>query len=327
MRITTSPSPGRERLVGLVAQAVRAPSSHNTQPWVFAVDDASVDVIADRTRALPVNDPFDRELTISCGAALLMLRCAARAAGMDAHTEVLPDGLHADRIAHVRITAGGEPSIADRQLAAAMARRRTVRGPFTGRPLPDGLPDALRAAGEAEGVAVWPVGHPGDRASLAELVRQGDALQFHDPHWRRELAAWMHPRRRGDGLVVPMGAGTVTRLLITHVDLGGRTGATDAAMVADAQLVVVLSTGGDEPGDWVRAGQALGRMLLVAAAEGVHAGYLNQPCQVASLRPRLQLLGGGPNPQMVLRFGVPDDDGSVRLSPRRPIGDVVERAG
>ena len=34
----------------------------------------TVELLADRTRALPVNDPQDRELTISCGCALFNLR-------------------------------------------------------------------------------------------------------------------------------------------------------------------------------------------------------------------------------------------------------------
>ena len=61
----------------LLEAAVQAPSSHNTQPWLFRVEDGAVHLLADRTRALPVNDPDDRELTISCGCALLNLRVAA----------------------------------------------------------------------------------------------------------------------------------------------------------------------------------------------------------------------------------------------------------
>ena len=62
-----------EELRPLVAQAVLAPSSHNTQPWLWLLLEGSVTLFADRTRALPVNDPDDRELTMSCGAALLNL--------------------------------------------------------------------------------------------------------------------------------------------------------------------------------------------------------------------------------------------------------------
>ena len=64
--------------LALIEQAVRAPSSHNTQPWLFRDREGAVEVHADRSRALPVNDPHDRELHISCGAALFNQRCVGR---------------------------------------------------------------------------------------------------------------------------------------------------------------------------------------------------------------------------------------------------------
>ena len=66
----------RDKLRFALEYAVLAPSSHNSQPWHFVLQDDSVLVCADRTRALPVVDPFDRELVISCGAALFNLRVA-----------------------------------------------------------------------------------------------------------------------------------------------------------------------------------------------------------------------------------------------------------
>src|ERR1700756_4281350 len=64
------------QLLFALQYAVLAPSNHNAQPWRFTIDDDTIEVCADRTRALPVVDPFDRELLISCGAALLNLRVA-----------------------------------------------------------------------------------------------------------------------------------------------------------------------------------------------------------------------------------------------------------
>lgn len=60
----------REKAGSMIQRAVMAPSSHNTQPWIFRVSDWAIDLWADRTRCLPVNDPEDRELAISCGSAL-----------------------------------------------------------------------------------------------------------------------------------------------------------------------------------------------------------------------------------------------------------------
>ncbi|MFP3632395.1 nitroreductase family protein, partial [Burkholderia sp. SIMBA_045] len=48
-----------DQLKALLAYAVLAPSSHNSQPWRFVVNGATISVCADRMRALPVVDPFD----------------------------------------------------------------------------------------------------------------------------------------------------------------------------------------------------------------------------------------------------------------------------
>src|SRR6185436_14115060 len=77
--------------LSLVSAAAMAPSSHNTQPWLFLVGHHSIDLVADRRRALPVNDPGDRELTISCGCALLNLRVAAAAAGYSPRVALCPE--------------------------------------------------------------------------------------------------------------------------------------------------------------------------------------------------------------------------------------------
>ena len=79
-----------DKLKFFLNYAILAPSSHNTQPWLFKIADNSVELYADRTRALPVVDPEDRELTISCGAALYHLLLTIRHFGYEYKLEVLP---------------------------------------------------------------------------------------------------------------------------------------------------------------------------------------------------------------------------------------------
>src|SRR6056297_1410690 len=91
----------------LLEAAVLAPSSHNTQPWIFErVSPTRVRLLADRRRALPVNDPHDRELTISCGCALTNLRVAAAARGLAVSVETGPFEADPDRLAEVELGAG-----------------------------------------------------------------------------------------------------------------------------------------------------------------------------------------------------------------------------
>ena len=79
-----------ETVDAILRAAVQAPSSHNTQPWIFAVTPGVIHLRADRTRGLPVNDPDDRELVMSCGAALFNLRVAAWCTGAAPTIALLP---------------------------------------------------------------------------------------------------------------------------------------------------------------------------------------------------------------------------------------------
>ena len=305
---------------GAVAEAVRAPSSHNTQPWLFERADDGLRLYADRTRALPVNDPEDRELTMSCGAALLTLRVAVAGQGAGTEVTLLPEGDDSDLLATVAVGGAADPARA--ALAPAIAARHTHRGDFEAAPVEAEIVQRLAAAAEAEGAHLAAVEGDSLRAALADLVAEGDATQWADPRWRRELAMWMHPRRMGDGLAMPGVAVPVARFAVRHFDMGDRIGAQDAERARAAPCLAVLGTEGDTPRDWLRAGMALARVLLVAAEAGLQAGYLNQPLQIAALRPRVQtLVRDAGLPQSVLRLGLPD--GPPSATPRRPADEIL----
>jgi len=63
----------------LVSKATKAPSGHNTQPWRFRQSESAVEIHPDFDRRLPVVDPHDRELFVSCGCATEMRELPRRA--------------------------------------------------------------------------------------------------------------------------------------------------------------------------------------------------------------------------------------------------------
>ena len=83
--------------------AVMAPSSHNSQPWQFKTLNDGLMMMLDRRRALPVVDPYDREMIISCGAALFNIRVALAYAGRRTRIDVLPDAMDEDLLARVTL--------------------------------------------------------------------------------------------------------------------------------------------------------------------------------------------------------------------------------
>lgn len=168
------PEPVEEAMASLVESAVLAPSSHNTQPWLFHLRDEGLELLADRTRALPVNDPHDRELTISCGAALLNLRVAADRAGHRLELALLPDGDDADVLARATLRETSATSLMDNPLFAAIRQRRTYRKPFAERDVPGDLVAALDQAAAAERAWVQVLPGADARGAFVELVGEGD---------------------------------------------------------------------------------------------------------------------------------------------------------
>lgn len=309
-------------LRALVEAATLAPSSHNTQPWRFRLSDAAVDLLADRVRALPVNDPEDRELVISCGAALFNLRIAAAHVGLHAAICVWPEG-HADCVARVRLSDAAPSALDDATLFTYLPQRRTYRKRFLDRPVDLDVVQRLAEAATTEGAHLRPIVEASGRHSVVDLVTEGDAVQWANPSWRRELAAWMHPRRRGDGLSVPWVAVPVAQLVVRTFDMGHGEGAKNRALAEGSTLLALVETPHDTPHDWVTAGQALERVLLTGCAMGLQASYLNQPIQVPALRSRLRdVVHGQGMPQLLLRLGYPDQP--VPPAARRPLDDVID---
>jgi nitroreductase len=313
-----------ETVDAILRAAVQAPSSHNTQPWTFAVAPGVIHLRADRTRALPVNDPDDRELVMSCGSALFNLRVAAWCAGAEPMITLLPDADDRDLLATVRLHGTGRPPADVDQLNAAIEVRHTHRGAFADRALPAGLPDELRACAHAEGAWLEMLDEDA-RDRVADLVAEGDRMQWANRHWRRELAAWTHPRRKGDGLVTPQLIAPLAHAAVVTLDIGMPAAARDRVRAEHAPAMLVLDSHGDRLCDWLAAGMALEHVVLHAASHGLQAGYLNQPIQVPELRIHVASLLGRPCfPQAIIELGHPLHP--TERAPRRPLADVMEAA-
>ncbi len=313
----------------VLRDAVRAPSSHNTQPWLFHVIDGTVELWADRSRSLPVADPHDRELTMSCGAALHHLRVAMRRAGYAPEVEMLAEPHRPDLLARVSIGRHNEPSKLDVVLANAIEQRHTNRGAFLPREIPPQHLIAVRDAAEAEGANLVIVPQA-KRHQLANLVAEGDRAQWHDSGFRRELAKWLrsnHDEKHRDGMpgyALGMGdaAAAFAPLVVRTFDRGDGVAAHDAELVEGAQALAVLFTSGDSVHDWLRAGQALSHLLLRATSLELAASFLNQPIEVEELRPAVAaLIDQHSVPQLILRLGFPAT--SVQATPRRTVDDVL----
>lgn len=116
---------------------------------------------------------------------------------------------------------GGPPHSAQvAKLYSEIPRRRTYRKRFQAKPVPESVLVELAGAAEQEEAWLKVLSDEGVRQRAAELIAEGDAIQWDDRSWRRELAAWMHPRRKGDGLTVPGFVAPIAQAVCSDVRYG-----------------------------------------------------------------------------------------------------------
>ena len=328
-----------EKLHFLLRYAILAPSGHNTQPWLFkVVGNNVIEIYADRSRALPLVDPDDRELIISCGAALYNLRLAANHFGIADEVQLLPDKNNdPDLLARISLKDDTQGNIKiqaeqDAPLFQAIIKRRSNRSPFENRRLPEDLLVSIKDSAKTNGAWLDVIDDDDEnrKNALADLISQGDRIQLSDKRFRRELAAWIHPNRSksrdgmpgyAHGMTHDM-ASNIGPFLIRTFDIGKGQAAKDKELASGSPVLTVLGTDADEPLNWIQTGQALARILLQARARNVWTTYMNQPIEVSELRPKvLQALGRSTGfPQLLIRMGYGKE---VKPTPRRKIDDVI----
>ena len=292
----------------LITAAARAPSVHNTQPWLFRAGTDAIELRSDPRRKLRT-DPSGREMLISCGAAVFGLRLAVRSLGYLPVTQLLPDPARLRLLARVSIGAAAPANGLERQMLDAVPRRHTHRGPFAPGPLPPGLLAGLQHDALAEGATLVLVagGLAYDRLEriTAAAARRGDL----SPRARAEIRRWTRTAASTarDGIPATALASSTGRprgrLPQRDFDLG-RGIARLPCGGASPPATAVLLTPGDRRADWLRAGQALHRLLLHAASQWVFASLHTQPLEDAAARDliRSQLTLPG-YPQMLLQLG------------------------
>ncbi|MEV6944373.1 nitroreductase family protein [Streptomyces sp. NPDC051172] len=317
-------------VTALVAAATAAPSLHNAQPWRFRhhTKVGTVELRADFERAMPRTDPNNRGLHIGCGAALFNLRVAAADSGLHVDVHLLPDPADRELLAVVHLNDCDRP---DRDLATlfpAIARRHTSRHPFQDKPIPAAVRDVLREAALREGAQLafpdaWHV------ESLLEHVRDVEGRDSLHPERLQDVQRWTRIGAESAGTAVD----GIPEEAFGPRKQGGRAPVRDfagrravpgrpVAVFETTPHLALLGTHHDHPDDWLRAGQALERVLLRATLDGLATSLTSHALEQAELRE----LARDPRSamgfvHMVLRLGYGP---AGTETPRRPVHEVLE---
>ncbi|WP_298860671.1 hypothetical protein [uncultured Sulfitobacter sp.] len=260
----------------IVAEAMLAPSAHNTQPVRWAQSGEGVTVYADTSRRLPVGDPNDRDFQIACGAAVeaTVLSFSARGFGADVTWLDSIDKGELRPVASVTPKGAARPD--DVALAQYVKNRITHRTGFSV------SPDDVWSGWHDNNVTLI---QKSDQIKwLATRIDHASAAIMRDQNFRTELLHWMRmkPTSAGyhsDGLnnealvmdrlsavLAPSVLGTKLYDLLAWLGLGPALSG-EAARTSGAGAIALFHWPVD--GSMYEAGRAFYRYWLAATTRGL----------------------------------------------------------
>jgi nitroreductase len=304
--------------------AIRAPSVHNTQPWLWRVADNSVDLHSNPNLQLPSTDPDSRDLLISCGIALNHCTVAFAALGWLAKVHRSANPADSSHLAAMEL----EPYPAtegDIELAAAISRRRTDRRRYSARPVSAADISLMGARAARAGVMLRNVE---SLTRLSALVSEAAYRHASSLDYLNELSVWSGRYSSQAGVPARSAprldpATTIPRRAFAGPALTEppATSGTD-----DGAVVLALGTRDDDDVARLRAGEATSAVLLTATALGLASCPITEPLEIKEIRDEVaaDVFGVSGYPQMLLRIGwAPDNALPLPETPRRPLSDVV----
>lgn len=318
-----------EVFMKIVRTAIKAPSSHNTQPWLFAKTEDGIYIQPDLSRALPVADPAHRELYISLGCAAETAMIAARFYSY--HPKLQTD--ISNNNSSIKIALSKSDTIEQPELFSYITTRQTTRNLFNKNAISGHDLEALKASVARAGIPILFYAGQHEIEEFAPFITNANTIQLNNPEFKKELIQWMRfsekeAMKKGDGLytacsgIPSMGRFLGSFVLQNFVNAKSETKRL-LKQLENSAAVVLFSSAGDNASDWINTGIAFQRFALTATKLGIYYSFLNSPCQTDVIREKMiSGLGlGSLIPQLIVRIGY-----SVKMpySYRRNIYQHVE---
>ncbi len=274
----------------IVAAGILASNPHNSQPWLFRVTSASIDLFADPTRQIGVVDPFRREMYIGLGCTLENMLLAAGAEGLSASLQLMPEPADETHAAHIELVPA---SPLPPELYSAIPNRHTDRGAYdTARPLAPGTFETLQSLMTEADVHLFWFEDAAARARFSRVALAAtealvaDDQQSLDSHrwWRQD---WSQLQESADGITLDAQAlGALAPIAKLLPDLPRRQN--DAAFVKNvretmlptaAAFGILAVQDGSSKAQRLNCGRVWERIHLWATTQGIASQPLNQMCE------------------------------------------------
>lgn len=311
----------------IIEYATKAPSGHNTQPWLFKIENDVIEIHPNLKLSLTAVDNNNREMYISLGCTLQNLCIAAQNFGYT----TTPTTCKSSVSHYIRVKLTKE-KIYSNPLFTQIEIRQTNRSIYNGKTVDTELIAALFSKKhDSIKCHIYANGQP-EFNKLQSIVLLGNTIQMGDNNFKTELLQWIrynakHSESQRNGLSNSvMGSPSLPLFLarpIVKLFLNSESQNTSGLKkIRSSSHLVLLTVAHNTPEMWIELGQELELLLLTCSQHNIAAAFLNQPCEIEELTSKVQLELNFTNesPAILLRIGYARP---MPYSLRKNVNDVI----
>jgi hypothetical protein len=299
----------------LLRFGILAPSTHNSQPWKFAITENAIVISPDFSRSLSVSDPSFRHLYISLGCVLENIMVAADYYGL--HPQVSYEAQNhaskdAKKMMSITITfsdAVPPKPIASpqRHLISAILARRSNRNAYISHAIPLNVIEEIKRVSD-NGAYATTISDETKKTKIAEVLMESRVKAFSYPAFRKEMAGYKRHNFTKSFTGMPgftMGMDPTTSLfagfLIRNFNVMKWIRGSETDLLKKyTPTFVIISSDHQTPEAWIQSGRTLERVLLTAQYHNIQTSLSALPPDIAPLQ---KIIGIASTPQMFVRMG------------------------
>lgn len=319
-------------IFNILSYAVRAPSTHNSQPWLFKINETNdtVSVFYDEKLKLPEADNEGRDLYISIGCMLENFKIAAEHFGVKAESiiSIDEDIKHISDISLKKINKVFD----DETIFNSIKNRVNARGEFKKdeniienvsiiiKPTIDQL--------NKDEIYLTLLNKKEDIYKMAELTQKAMNEVYRHSSFRREISHWMNSNISnkkegipGYALKLPLFFSLIIPLLIRYFNIGKILGKLNFKSISSAPLIFVLSSDNTKE-KWIKVGEYAERLMLSLQCNGFQTSIYVGSIEIGDLYKKVkEITGLEKRPQFL--FAVGHIKGNHKITPRHKLEDKI----
>ena len=299
-----------DKIKFLLRYAVLAPSTHNSQPWLFKIQKDSCQIFVDRRiYSIKEADPSGRDLYVSFGCLVENLVTASRRFGVIKEARFINDGYFISEVSFINL----DQSVADDSLAPllrAIIERVNARGIFKSQPVTLEVLAKIQSLAE-NGVKTYLVTDKDKIKKLANLTSQGLRLAYGRPSFRQEMSNWVHHSlsRKKNGIPgysfrMSLPIYFIFPYLLKKFNIGSKVGKLNEMSIASSPLVTIFTASDDNPHGWFETGRTAERLMLWARVWGMKTSIFVAAIEIGDLYKEVQnIISSADRPQLLMCIG------------------------